>query len=308
MKPSPGPLAILITIAIIASLIAGCAQPSVKAAGENNGSLASASPVPTVSPAPSPAATDTKAFSGWPGTGNKSADFFIDVVLAPYSQGNRTPVVRRWLYDTDVDIYLAGQPTDADREAVQACADEINGMRTDYGDIYIDLVDSESMANVIIYLGPAGQFSHYFAYYDPYKFGINGIRPSAGDYDLQNGGFKVWYDYETVPARDRGNSYAVIALPDTGIDQVQRSRFLWRGIAAILGAHGSSPLYADSLFADSSGGEARFSHMDREVIQKLIIPRGIGPGMTYDMVVQVMVYHKTWEEAVHLGEHAATFT
>jgi hypothetical protein len=309
-------LTVLLIISLAIIIVTGCAQPAagdnesrnVSGSGTAQANGANSSPVAKPSgPASSPQATQAPAFTGWPATGNDSVDFFIETALAPYPQGNRSPVVRCWFYDTDVDIYVAGQPTQEDRQAIQACADKINELRSDYGDVYIDIKDSESMANVIIYIGPADQFRHYLAYYDPNKYSSNGIRPSAGDYDLQKGGYKIWYDYNRVPALDPGTTYAVIALSDTGLSQTQRSRQLWRGIASILGAHGNTSKYPDSIFYPAADGPAGYSDRDLATIRQLLGSTEIGPGMTYDMVVQVLINHKTWEEAVDLGSHASTF-
>jgi len=308
-------LTLLLIISIVVIIVTGCAQP---AAGDNESRNVSGSgtvqatgtsPSPAEKPsgpASSPQATLAPAFTGWPATGNDSVDFFLETALAPFSQGNRSPVVRCWFYDTDVDIYIAGQPTQEDRQAIRECADKINELRSDYGDVYIDIRDSESLANVIIYIGPADQFPHYLTYYDPYKYSSTGIRPSAGDYSLQTGGYKIWYDYNTVPALDRGTSYAVIALSDTGLSQAQRSRQLWRGIASILGAHGNTSKYPDSIFYTAADGPAGYSGRDLSAIRQLLGTTDIGPGMTYDMVVQVLINHKSWEEAVDLGSHAST--
>jgi hypothetical protein len=307
--------AVFLVIALVAIAISGCAGPATggnaSATGSPSGTVQAAggSPSPTAKPtgpAPTAQATAAPEFAGWPSTGNDSVDLFTGAVLAPFSQGNKTPVVRRWWYDTRVDIFLAGQPTAEDRQAIEACIDEINGLRSDYGDVYLDIEDSESMANVIIYSGPADQFPHYLAFYDPYKYSSNGIRPSAGEYDLQTGGYKIWYDYTTVPALDRGTTHAVIVLPDSGLSQAQRSFLLWRDIAAILGAHGSAPKYPGSIFGRSPG-DAGYSAEDKAVLALLLPGHDIGPGMTYDMVVQVLVHDKSWSEAVNLDSHASTF-
>jgi hypothetical protein len=304
---------VMAIIALFGSLVTGTpGTPANVTTGMNVTPAAVPTIAGTSTPAPSPLAQ-----TGWPSTGNPDVDFFCEVALAPFEQGNKSPVVRTWGDHISIDVAVAGRPTAEDLRQINASLAELNGLtqyhtstRLEDGlgfepGYRLEWCKPEYGGDLIIYIGPADQFDTYLNYYNDMSY-YPYHRYACGDYDPVNGGYKIWSNSKFDPLCLSGTDCAVIVLPDTGYSQTQRSYYIWRYLAAVAGAHGSTEQYPDSIFSASPNRAAGYSGRDQEVIRTLY-GRGLGPGMTYDQVVQTLIYHKPWAEVVRLDQHTTTF-
>jgi hypothetical protein len=281
------------------------AVPSAGVAQVNASASAHAEPSSTSKPSAVPS---QQPFTGWPATGDQQVDFFCEAALAPFPRGNASPVLRKWAY-SNPRIVMLGNPSEADLLTFKSCLDEINSLRTDYGDVDPREVDPDmaSMANVVIYIGPPDQFPEYLSRFNIDTGYHNLTRRSYGDYDETKGGYKMWKDYNEPAALDKGTEYAVIVLPDRNLSQEERTHLIWRYMAAIFGAHGDVKSDPGSILSPANTLGAGYSEADRDVLRKLLNNKNIGPGMDYNMIVQTMIGGKSWAEVTDLSGHTTTF-
>jgi hypothetical protein len=256
--------------------------------------------LPSASPSPAPIAVKH--------SGDPQVDNFIDITCAPFTHGLKDPVTWRWSTMTNPSMVVMGQPTQEDRKQIQASTDVIydkllvaySGLDFDVKEEYISGYD------VIIYIGPSDRFNYFLSYYDNDQSHV--WHPySAGDYDMTKGGYRIWKDSKSPWDIGDGTCNAVIVLSDTNLTQEQRSYYIWKYMASIMGAHGTSK-NSDSIFYSTPNWRTGYSGEDMWVLNTLYAKNGnVLHDFTADMVIQALVEHKKLYDIVNLDSHSQTY-
>lgn len=181
-------------------------------------------------------------------------DYFSDIAFEPPEYGNSSPVIYRW--DGDLRINITGEPEYSDIDAVLSAMEELKG-RT--GNISLSLSDSD--ANVIVYVGQEGPILDYL---------------EINDTSYSHGGFFFWTRDDTFTV-----NRSVIAISRDYYSATVRANNLRYGLAYVLGLHGLSSLYPDSIFYTHYAAVDHYSDLDRALVGMLYDDR-VKSGMTKD--------------------------
>jgi hypothetical protein len=169
-------------------------------------------------------------------------DYFRDIAFEPPEYGNSSSLIYRW--DGDLRINITGEPEYSDIDAVLSAMEELKGLT---GNISLSLSDSD--ANVIVYVGNEGPILDYL---------------EINDTSYSHGGFFFW---------TRNDSFivnrSVIAISSDYFSATVRANNLRYGLIYVLGLHGLSTLYTDSIFYTHYSAVDHYSDLDRALVRML---------------------------------------
>jgi hypothetical protein len=179
-------------------------------------------------------------------------DYFADITFTPPEYGDGGTIIYKW--DRDLRINITGEPEYSDIDAVLSAIDDLNGLT---GNISLSLNDSD--ANVIVYVGSGRPILDYL---------------ETNDTNLSNGGFFFWTRNDTAVV-DR----ATIAISNDYYSASLRAYNLRYALVYVLGLHGVSPAYNDSIFYTHYTPVSHYSALDQALVRMLYDDR-LTAGMT----------------------------
>jgi hypothetical protein len=169
-------------------------------------------------------------------------DYFRDIAFDPPAYGNSSSLICRW--DGDLRINFTGEPEYTDIDAVLSAMEELKGLT---GNISLSLSDSD--ANVIVYVGNEGPILDLL---------------EINDTSYSHGGFFFWTRDDTFNV-----NRSVIAISSDYYSGSARASNLRYGLGYILGLHGLSTLYPDSIFYTHYAAIDHYSDLDRALVRML---------------------------------------
>jgi Protein of unknown function (DUF2927) len=169
-------------------------------------------------------------------------DYFRDIAFEPPEYGNSSSLIYRW--DGDLRINITGEPEYSDIDAVLSAMEELKGLT---GNVSLSLTDSD--ANVIVYVGNEAPILDYL---------------EINDTSYSHGGFFFWTLDDSVTV-----NRSVIAISSDYYSGAARANNLRYGLAYVLGLHGLSPLYPDSIFYTGYAQVDHYSDLDRALVRML---------------------------------------
>ncbi|MFQ6027168.1 MAG: DUF2927 domain-containing protein [Dehalococcoidia bacterium] len=203
-------------------------------------------PEPAISPAPGLA---PKVTLTGPTEKSRAVDYFIALAFGK-EYGSSDSGLHKW--DRDIRIKVYGQPTPADRSALQLVLAELDKLTPG-----ITLNSVSDNPNIEIHFVPESQFSALEPKYIPTNYGF----------------FRVWWDRT-------GDIYrARILISSDGISQKARTHLIREELTQSLGLFNDSWEHPTSIFYQGWTTTADYSSLDRRLIGWLYRPT-LTAGMT----------------------------
>ncbi|MGB3615212.1 MAG: DUF2927 domain-containing protein [Elainellaceae cyanobacterium] len=187
----------------------------------------------------------------------EEVDYFREIALGS-EFGNASQRIRRW--DSDINIRVHGNPTQADRTTLANVVRELDDILSQGtgGRVSVNVLGAgdSQQPNVDMYFVPHGEFSRYEPNYRAGNLGFAYVN---------------WSQDKIYKAR-------ILVTSTNDISQTERSHLIREELTQSLGLLKDSLRYADSIFYQGWTSTTDYSPLDRAVIQMLYSPE-IRPGM-----------------------------
>ena len=172
----------------------------------------------------------------------EEVDYFVEVALGS-EFGGGGGVVRRW--ERDVRVAVAGEPTAADRQTLEAVVADANALVGS-----ISLVLTEESPTVTVHFLPPDDFA--------------GVEPNYVPGNL--GFFWTWWTGQCEVYRAR------VLIATEGLTQAERSHLIREELTQSLGLMRDSDRYPESVFYAPWTDVTEYAPIDRAVIEMLYRP------------------------------------
>lgn len=174
-------------------------------------------------------------------------EYFKDIALG-FEFGSATRVTRKW--NTDMKIFVGGNPSDALTSELNKIVSEINNLTTD--GFSVSIVDSSSQSNFFIFFGSGDDYADLY----PGQEGF--VESNWGLFSI------FWLDDQL----NSGHMYVDIFRANA----IEQRHLLREELTQSLGLARDSFRYDDSIFQSEWTRTTEYSEIDRELIRLLYHP------------------------------------
>lgn len=174
-------------------------------------------------------------------------EYFKDIALG-FEFGSASRVTRKW--NTDMKIFVGGNPSDALISELNKIVNEINNLTTD--GFSVSIVDSSSQSNFFIFFGSGNDYADLY----PGQEGF--VESNWGLFSI------FWLDNQL----NSGHMYVDIFRANA----IEQRHLLREELTQSLGLARDSFRYDDSIFQSEWTRTIEYSEIDRELIRLLYHP------------------------------------
>ncbi|WP_299896144.1 DUF2927 domain-containing protein [uncultured Aquimarina sp.] len=174
-------------------------------------------------------------------------EYFKDIALG-FEFGSASRVTRKW--NTDMKIFVGGNPSDALTNELNKIVNEINNLTTD--GFSVSIVDSSSQSNFFIFFGSGDDYADLY----PGQEGF--VESNWGLFSI------FWLDNQL----NSGHMYVDIFRANA----IEQRHLLREELTQSLGLARDSFRYDDSIFQSEWTRTTEYSEIDRELIRLLYHP------------------------------------
>ena len=190
-------------------------------------------------------------------------DYFKDIALG-FEFGNASMITRKW--QSDLTVFLGGQPPSELRAELQNITGEINTLATDGFKVVIS--DDSLVSNFYIFFGSGTDYAEKF--------------PSQSNLVSSNWGlFSVFWNGQNQ--LNSGHMYVDIVRAST----TEQKHLLREEFTQSLGLARDSPLYIESIFQSAWTTTSEYATIDADLIRLLYHPK-MSVGLNADRVEEVL--------------------
>jgi hypothetical protein len=174
--------------------------------------------------------------------------YFQEIALG-FFYGGSDEITRRW--ETDIKVYIEGNPTADNLSEFQKIRNEINSLSTN--GFSIEVVTDKNQSNTTLYFGSVAQFSALYP-------------ASAEVARLNLRAFSVWWN-----ANQEINK-SLIFIDNQQATAAQQKSWTRGMVTGAIGLGQVSPMYPESIFYSKVHTNAAFTQMDKDLIRLLYHP------------------------------------